>query len=119
MKTKLNQSKKESYIFKLNSEKISLTSVNTLKKILKKLPQNKAVAFNLKNVEYVCSDFLDFLKEFSQKREVSVFNLQVEISALFYLTKYDKYARIYLDDSDFYEQKRRLLNRNFSVVRNN
>ncbi len=106
-------------VLKFNTQDISSKLVDKLKKTLKKFPNNKPVALNLQNVEYICCEFLDFLKELSQKREISLFNLQAEISALFNITKYDKYAHIYLNDIDFYEQKRMLLNRNFSIISNN
>ncbi|HNW25206.1 MAG TPA: hypothetical protein PLG15_01140 [Candidatus Gastranaerophilaceae bacterium] len=118
MKKQLPYEKNSNCIFKLNSDNISSNLVYKLKKTFKKLPKNKSVAINLQNVEYVCSEFLEFLKEFSKKREISLFNIQAEISALFYLTKYDKFAHIYLNDIDFYEQKRMLLNRNFSILNN-
>lgn len=119
MKNQIPYEKNSNCIFKVNSENISLEIVKKLKRVLEKTPKNKPLALNLQNVEYICCEFLEFLKDSSKKREISLFNLQAEISALFYLTKYDRFAHIYLNDIDFYEQKRMLLNRNFYIISNN
>lgn len=102
-------------ILKLHSN-ISFELVFCLEKLLEKFPLNKDIALNLQDVDYVCVEFLDFLKKTSTHRKISLTNIQAEIFVLLNLTKYDKFAHIFLNDIDFTQQKRRLLNRRFAVL---
>lgn len=103
-------------ILGLHSNVLTFELIFQLKKILKELPQNESVALNLQEVSYINAEFLEFLKESSNDRKISLINLQSEIFALLNLTKYDKFANIFLNDIDFIEQKRALLNRRFSLI---
>lgn len=98
------------------SDEVSLELVLRMEEILKGLPINKSLALNLKNIGVICVEFLDFLKEFSPQKQISLFNLQSEVFVVLNLTKYDKFANIYLSDIDFNERKREMLNRRFSLL---
>lgn len=102
-------------ILKLHSN-ISFESVFSLENLLEKLPASKPVALNLQDVDYICVEFLDFLKRTSSNRKISLINMQAEIFVLLNLTKYDKFAHIFLNDIDFALQKRALLNRRFAIM---
>lgn len=103
-------------ILNLHSNKLTFESVVVLQKKIKELPTNKSVALNMKNVDFICIEFLDFLKESARLKRVSLTCLQAEILVLLNLIQYDKFAPIFLTDSDFLNQKRELLNRRFLVV---
>jgi len=103
-------------ILKLHSNILTFDLVFKLRKFLNQFPSNKSVALNLHDVDYICVDFLEFLKETSKSRNLALTSLQSEILVLLNLTKYDNFAPIFLNDIDFLEQKRELLNRRFSVV---
>lgn len=103
-------------ILNLHSKILSSELILKLKKILESLPKNKQIALNLEEVDYICIEFLDFLKEFSKQKKLALTNLQTEIFVLLNLTKHDKFAHIFLNDTDFIEHKRGLLNRRFSIL---
>lgn len=105
-------------IFKLHSNNLTFEQVFMLKNILNDYPLNKPVALNLNNVDCVCMEFLELLKETSNNRPLSLTSLQSEILVLLNLTKYDKFSPVFLNDFDFLEQKRALINRNFFVLGN-
>ena len=107
-----------SCIFKLHSKVLTVELILRLKKFLDCLPNNKNIALNLQNVDNVCVEFLDFLKETSEQKKLSLINLQSELFVLLNLTRYDEFAHIFLNDIDFIEHKRALLNRRFSVIGN-
>lgn len=104
-------------ILKLHSHVLSFDLIFRLKKILKKIPDNKPFALNLQDVYYVGNEFLEFLKESAKVKKISIINLHSEIFALLNLTKYDEYANIFLSNTDFLEQKRELLNRRFCLLK--
>jgi len=102
-------------ILKLHSN-ISFESIFKLETLLEKFPQSKPIALNLQEVDYICIEFLELLKRTSRNRKISLINLQAELFVLLNLTKYDKFAHIFLNDFDFIQQKRALLNRRFAVI---
>ena len=103
-------------ILKLHSNILTFDLVFRLRKILSKLPLNKSIALNLHEVDSICVEFLEFLKDTSTNRCISLTNIQSEIFVLLNLTKYDKFAPVFLSDTDFLDQKRVLINRRFSVL---
>ena len=105
-------------ILNLHSSILTFDLLFKLKKILKDIPSDRPIALNLNDVDCVCVEFLEFLREVSSLRHFSLTNLQSEILVLLNLTKYDKFAPIFLSDIDFLEQKRALLNRRFVVLGN-
>jgi len=105
-------------ILKLHSNILSFDLLFKLKKILNEFPSDRQIALNLHDVDFICIEFLEFLKETSSLRRLSLTSLQSETLVLLNLTKYDNFAPIFLSDVDFLEQKRALLNRRFVVLGN-
>lgn len=108
----------ECCILNLHSNILTFGLVFRLKKILKTVPSDVPIALNLENVDYICVEFLEFLKDNSKRRKLSLLGLQSEIFALLNLTNYDNFANIFLSDLDFIKQKRILKTRRFSVLGN-
>ena len=103
-------------ILKLHSNILTFEFVFKLQKILDTIPSDKQIALDLHDVDCVCAEFLEFLRETSQSKNLSLISLQSEILALLNLTKYDNFAPIFLTDLYFLEQKRALRNRRFSLL---
>jgi len=103
-------------ILRLHSSILTFDLVFKLKKILNELPSDLPIALNLQDVDYICVEFLEFLRESSRFKSLSLTSLQSELLVLLNLTKYDNFAPIFLSDVDFLEQKRVLLNRRFSLL---
>lgn len=107
-----------SCILRLHSNALSNDLISGLRRLLKRIPAYKSVALNLQNVDYFSADFLDFLKEFPPQKRLSLIGLHDELFVLLNLTKYDRFANIFLNDIDFLAHRRALLNRRFSVLGN-
>lgn len=117
MKVVISKSR-ESYILNVRSSIIKLDVVLMLEKIFKSIPKNNPIALNMQNVNFINEDFLIFLKQSSADRKISLMNLQSELYVLLNLTNYDKYAKIFISENDFLDNKRAIINRKFSVLSN-
>ncbi len=107
---------KTGYILTLHSNVLTLEWIFCLKKFLNNLPLNKSIALDLQYVDFVCVEFLEFLKEKSNQQKIALINLEPELFVLLNLTKYDKFAHIFSSEMDFGEQKRSLINRRFAIL---
>jgi len=116
-KMKISLSEKETgYVLQLNSNVLTVEWIFCLKNLMKTLLESKSVALDLQNVECICAEFLEFLKETSIQRKISLINLQSELFVLLNLTEYDKFTHIFLNEIDYLEQKRALINRKFTLL---
>ena len=107
---------KKGYILLLHSNALSVEWVFCLKNLLNTIVEGKTIALDLQHVECMCAEFLDFLKENSNRKKISLINLQAELFALLNLTEYDKFTNIFLNEIDYIEQKRALINRRFTLL---
>ena len=73
------------------------------------------LAFDMRFVKNIRENFLQFIKKCSQKNKISLFNLNSEIMALMNIRNYNKYVYIYTDESDFCQNTRAIVNRQFRV----
>jgi len=103
-------------ILSLHSSILTFDLVFKLEKMLSEIPSGKPIALNLHGVDCICVEFLEFLRETSSQKRLSLTSLQSELLVLLNLTNYDNFAPIFLSDVDFLEQKRALLNRRFSLL---
>jgi hypothetical protein len=78
--------------------------------------ENKTIALDLSFVQDCTIEFIEALKNLASCRDIGVFNIQSDMFALFNLMNVDKTVRLFVSESDFYENSRRLINRKFSIV---
>jgi hypothetical protein len=78
--------------------------------------ENKKIALDLGYVQDCTIDFLEKIKEFALQNEIGVFNIQSDLFALFNFMDLDKSVGLFVSESDFVENARRLINRKFSIV---
>lgn len=102
------------YLYSGVSEK---KQIGRLKRILNYVSKNKRVALNLGHVETFPVEFLDFLKDTAFKNGISLINVKSDLLALLNLTEYNEFVTLYVNDVDFFEMKRQMINRRFSIVR--
>lgn len=105
------------YIFDVDSTVLTFELLFSLEKSIQELPCEKSVALNLQNVEVISNEFFEFIKKFAQIRKISLINIQSDIFVLLNLTCYDKYAKIFLNDFDFEQDKRMMVNRRLTILR--
>ena len=70
------------------------------------------------DLSYVKDCTIDFFEKIKNIGNISLFNVSSDIFAILTLMKLDKSLNIYVSESDFLENKRRVLSRKFSLLIN-
>jgi anti-anti-sigma regulatory factor len=78
--------------------------------------ESRRVAVDLSCVVDCTIDFIENLKNFSLKKEIGFFNIPSDIFVLFNMMSVDKLSKLFVSESDFMADARRLLNRKFKVL---
>jgi hypothetical protein len=78
--------------------------------------KNKKIALDLAYVQDCTIDFLEKLKAFALDNEIGIFNIPSDLFTLFNFMGLDKSVGLFVSESDFVENARRLINRKFSVL---
>lgn len=81
--------------------------------ILSKFSLNKKIGLDMKNVECINSKILI---EYLLKNKIKLFNLQSEVLAYFALIFKNGHLNSFINYSDFKENKRELIRRNFLIA---
>ena len=77
---------------------------------------SRKIGIDLINVNDCTIDFIENLKLISSNKKISLFNIPSDIFILFNTMNIDKSVHLYVNELDFIEGSRQLLNRNFSIV---
>lgn len=77
--------------------------------------KKKNIAINMKNIDSVSGEFFLAMKKLS-KYNLSLYNLGLNLSLLLELTNTSKNVKIFVNELDFIEEKRLLVNRRFKIV---
>ena len=75
------------------------------------------IGLNMAELKHLSNSFLDFLKELSLSKQVSVFNVSSSHIALLNITKYNRFVSIFMNMTDFLANKNPLVVRKFSIVK--
>ena len=78
--------------------------------------ETRQVGIDLKYVYDCTIDFIEALKESAKNKKISIFNIPSDIFVLFNIMKLDRAVNLYVSESDFELETRRLINRNFQLV---
>lgn len=78
--------------------------------------EKRQVGIDLKYVYDCTIDFIEALKTSARSKQIAIFNIPSDIFVLFNIMKLDKAVNLYVSESDFEDQTRRLINRNFQLV---
>ena len=68
------------------------------------------------DMSYVRDCTIHFINELIGIKDISLFNIQSDIFAIFTSMELDKSLKLFVSEPDFLENKHRLLNRKFSIV---
>lgn len=104
-------------IIDIDSNSISKSDLIKLKRLFVQKALKKRIGIDLKKVMDIKHDFLEFLQECSFKQKLSLFNVNNETYLLLFVSKYDKYVNIYLNEQDFYEDKRCIVYRRLKLLK--
>ena len=77
----------------------------------------REVAIDLQYVEDCTIDFIDFIRKISTTRKVGIFNIPADIFTLINIMGIDKITNIFVNELDFEQNQRQLINRRFCVAK--
>lgn len=104
-------------IVDVEADSISTASLRDLKNLFKEKSNKKRIGLNLGDVKTLNHDFLDFLKNSAVLNKISLYNLTTEAYLMLFVSKYDNYADIYLDEADFIAEKRPIVYRRLKLLK--
>lgn len=78
--------------------------------------ETRRIGIDLKYVYDCTIDFIDALKLTAKSRKIAIFNIPSDIFVLFNVMKLDKVVNLYVSESDFESDSRRLVNRELRLV---
>jgi len=78
--------------------------------------ETRQIGIDLKYVYDCTIDFIESLKESAKLKQIAIFNIPSDIFVLFNIMNLDKVVNLYVSESDFETQSRRLINRKFELV---
>lgn len=108
----------ENIIVYFEQKYVSREAIVGLRNYLLELSSSKRVAINLANIENTQNDFFTMLKDCAENNSISLFNTSADINLLLFLMNYNQYTKLYVNERDFIEEKRELINRNFKFCVN-
>ncbi len=77
--------------------------------------ESRIVGLDLSNIQDCTIDFIEEVKKITNKN-LGIFNIPSDIFVLFNIMNLDKNIQLFVSESDFEENSRRLINRKFAVV---
>lgn len=78
--------------------------------------EHRNIAIDLQHVNYCSLDFIEELTKITHQKKIGIFNIPSDIFVLFNVMGFDKAANLFVNEIDFSENKRQLINRKFSLV---
>lgn len=78
--------------------------------------ESRKIALDLRFTEDCTIEFIESLKEMAKMKNIGVFNIPSDIFVLFNVMQVDKFVRLFVSESDFEENTRQLINRQFSII---
>lgn len=76
----------------------------------------RQIGIDLKYVYDCTIDFIEGLKQSAKVKKLAIFNIPSDIFVIFNVMKLDRVIDLYVSESDFEYQARRLVSRSFSLV---
>lgn len=104
-------------IVDIEGNSVSKSDLIELKRLFRDKASKRRIGIDLNRVLNIKHEFLDFLKESSLKKKLSLFNVNNEVYLLLFVSRYDKYVNIYLNEDDFYQDKRCIVYRRLKLLK--
>ena len=108
----------DSFLMVIKDDKIESGNIDSLFNSVRNLLFNgyKNIFLDMNNVESVDNSFLNFLEESGDHVDLNLFNLNSNIMSVLFITKFDKFVKIYNAETDAKEALKPIIKRNFSLV---
>ena len=78
--------------------------------------EKRTTAIDLKYVNDCSIEFIEALKDLAKIKKIGIFNIPSDIFVLFNIMNVDKISSLFVNQIDFEENARHLINRKFSLV---
>lgn len=78
--------------------------------------ESRNIAVDLQYVQDCTIDFINIIKQIAKEKEIGIFNIPSDIFTLFNIMGIDKISNLFVNELDFIENQRQLINRNFSII---
>lgn len=78
--------------------------------------ESRDVALDLRFVQDCTIDFIETLRKIATCKNIGIFNIPSDIFVLFNVMQIDKTVKLFVSESDFEEDTRQLINRQFSII---
>lgn len=99
----------------LDAREVSDAVVLLLKQTVDNYVEAKQLVINLDKVHIIKHSFLSLLKHYAAHLRINLYNINPEISLLFYLMNYHHFVHWFLDEKDFLVSKREMIFRDFKL----
>ena len=108
----------DSFLMVIKDNKIDSGNIDSLFNSVRNLLFNgyKNIFLDMNNVESVDISFLNFLEKSGDHVDLNLFNLNSNIISVLFITKFDKFVKIYNAETDAKEALKPIIKRNFSLV---
>ncbi len=108
----------DSFLMVIKDNKIDSSNIDSLFNSVRNLLFNgyKNIFLDMNNVESVDNSFLNFLEKSGDHVDLNLFNLNSNIMSVLFITKFDKFVKIYNAETDAKEALKPIIKRNFSLV---
>ena len=108
----------DSFLMVIKDNKINSDNIDFLLNSVRNLFFNgyKNIFLDMNNVESVDNSFLNFLEKSDKLVDLNLFNLNSNIMSVLFITKFDKFVKIYNAEIDAKEALKPIVKRNFSLV---
>lgn len=110
------RSNNSTYIIAPLSPKMGEYEINRLLKKINTEVNNRNLALDLRQISDCTIEFLEAIREISKNRSLGIFNISSDIFTLFNYMHIDKSANLFVSELDFKENRRHIINRNFSLI---
>lgn len=95
---------------------LSQSDMTKLRKIYKEKATTRRVGLDFTGIKSVEPEFFAFVKDVAERNKISLFNADSSIYLQLFVSQIDRYLNIYLNESDFCENKRSIVKRRLRVV---
>lgn len=100
-----------------NCSRIDNKDVISIAKILNQL-EDKRIAIDLNFIESICNEFFILIKKFQGRFRLSLYNISFNIFNFLFLSNNYCYVDLFLNKSNFQNQKFPITHRHFVLVKN-
>lgn len=96
---------------------LSQADIKKLRKIYREKSESKRIGIDFTQLKAVEPEFFALVKEAANYRKISVFNADSNVYLQLFVSNADKYLNLYLNESDFVDDKRSIVKRRLKVLK--